>query len=51
LEKAGFNVPKNNDGTVMWKLEISPLVALDEKELKERLPSNFMPSDGMVLEA
>ena len=51
LDKAGYNVPKDKDGAVMWNLEISPLAALDADDLKERLPSDFAPYDGMVLEA
>ena len=51
LKKAGYDVPTDNDGAVMWNLEISPLVALDAEELEERLPSDFTPDDGMVLEA
>jgi len=50
LEKAGHNVPKDKDGNVTWKLEISPLAALDAEDLGDRLPTDFSPHDDLVLE-
>jgi len=50
LEKAGYHVPKDKNGNVTWKLEISPLVALDANDLGERLPTDFSPHDELVLE-
>ena len=50
LEKAGYDVPKNKDGNVTWTLEISPLMALDAKELRRKLPTDFSPYDGLALE-
>jgi UDP-N-acetylglucosamine/UDP-N-acetylgalactosamine diphosphorylase len=34
LEKAGYGVPRNRDGNVAINIEISPLFALDEEELR-----------------
>lgn len=50
LEKAGYVVPKTKDGNVAWKLEISPLVAMEAENLQERLPSDFLPHDDLVME-
>jgi len=50
LQQAGYDVPKDKDGTVMWKLEISPLFAMDTDQLRKKLPNDFTPSDGLVLE-
>jgi len=39
LERAGADVPRNSDGSLGVKVEISPLFALDAGELSERLTS------------
>ncbi len=51
LEGAGYSVPRDDNGNVTWNLEISPLVALGAQDLGERLPADFTPYDGLVLEA
>jgi UDP-N-acetylglucosamine/UDP-N-acetylgalactosamine diphosphorylase len=38
LERAGVKVPRQPDGSVAVKLEVSPLLALDAEELARRLP-------------
>jgi UDP-N-acetylglucosamine/UDP-N-acetylgalactosamine diphosphorylase len=39
LEAAGFTTPRDADGTVSLPIEISPLLALDADELREKLKS------------
>ncbi len=41
LEKAGVAVPRGLDGLSRHRLEISPLYALDEEELRSKIPGNL----------
>lgn len=41
LEAAGVSVPRNPDGSLAVRVEISPLYALDREELLTRLPAGF----------
>lgn len=41
LERAGIEVPRRPDGRVRGLIEISPLFALDEEELKGKIPPGF----------
>ncbi len=44
LENAGVPVPRDGNGQAIYRLEISPLYALDEKELHAKLPKNLVIS-------
>ncbi len=48
LEHCGHAIRRGSDGHVVNKIEISPLFALDEKELGKRLARDFAP-DGDIL--
>ncbi len=41
LERAGIEVPRRPDGRVRGLIEINPLFALDEEELKGKIPPDF----------
>ncbi len=41
LEAAGASVPRNPDGSLAVRVEISPLYALDREELLARIPRGF----------
>ncbi|MBV8678432.1 MAG: hypothetical protein JO355_14820, partial [Planctomycetaceae bacterium] len=45
LERAGATVPRRSNGTVPFGIEISPLFALDDEELRSKL------EPGLVVEA
>jgi UDP-N-acetylglucosamine/UDP-N-acetylgalactosamine diphosphorylase len=49
LEAAGVSVPRNENGDVTIPIEISPLFALDENELKAKLPEGFAVGEKIVL--
>ena len=42
LEAAGAKVARRNDGSVAHPIEISPLYALDARELKDKVPANLV---------
>lgn len=49
LEAAGAVVPRNPDGHVIGDIEISPLVALEEEDLKGKLDPRFKFYDPLYL--
>lgn len=50
LEKAGVDVPWDEEGNVLGPVEIGALFALDGEELAERLPPGVSFRPGLVLE-
>ncbi len=50
LEQAGAKIPRNPDGSLGVKIEISPLFAADAAELRERLPSPPVLSGDLSLQ-
>ena len=50
LEDCQVNVERNNDGNSVFRIEISPTFAMDEKELLEKLPENFVSQGDVLLE-
>jgi len=51
LEKAGIKILRDSKGDVRGRVEISPLLALDEEELKNKIPPNLMFKDPLYLDA
>ncbi len=49
LENAGAKVPRSNDGSVPFGIEISPLFALDAAELKGKLPAGRVVEGPLYL--
>ncbi|MFP4057246.1 MAG: UTP--glucose-1-phosphate uridylyltransferase [Candidatus Brocadiia bacterium] len=49
LEQAGVAVPRDQEGNVAGSVEISPLVARDAEELRQRLPQGTAFRDGLYL--
>jgi len=50
LEEAGAEVPRDGQGNVIGKVEISPLVALSSEDLKRKYPEGIAFKDGLVLQ-
>ncbi|MCX7704554.1 MAG: UDPGP type 1 family protein, partial [Planctomycetota bacterium] len=50
LRKCGLDVPTDSHGNVVGVIEISPLFALDEEELKEKIPSVGKFTGSLCLE-
>ncbi len=51
LEQAGVMVPRNERGEPRYALEISPLLALDEEELRRCLPATFNANSDIYLDS
>jgi len=49
LEKIGVSVPKDTDGNVEGEIEITPLFALDNEELAEKVNSNLSFGGSLYL--
>ncbi len=49
LEAIGVHLPRDPEGKIAGALEISPLFALDEDELRENLPDSFEPKFPLYL--
>ncbi len=49
LEEAGVKVPRNEEGSLTARLEISPLYALDRKEAIEKIPTGLTITDALLL--
>jgi UDP-N-acetylglucosamine/UDP-N-acetylgalactosamine diphosphorylase len=49
LESAGAVVPRRQDGSVPFGIEISPLYALDAAELKSKLPPGLKIEEPLYL--
>ncbi|MEM7262976.1 MAG: UTP--glucose-1-phosphate uridylyltransferase, partial [Planctomycetota bacterium] len=50
LEEAGVNVPRNADGALKHRIEISPLYATTPEELADRIPDDLSFDDDLLLE-
>lgn len=50
LEDTGVEVPRDEEGNVAVNIEISPLYALDEKELKNKYTKSEKITSGLYLE-
>ncbi len=51
LERAGVSVPRDTDGQLAVRIEISPLYALDAEELAGKLPSGFSFTGDLFLDS
>ncbi len=49
LEEAGVKVPRNAEGSLTARLEISPLYALDRKEALEKIPPDLTITGDLLL--
>lgn len=49
LEAAGASVPRSADGAPLFAIEISPLYALDSRELKSKVPQRFEVNGPLLL--
>ncbi|MCH7678989.1 hypothetical protein IID10_06420 [candidate division KSB1 bacterium] len=49
LEKIGVSVPKDTDGNVEGEIEITPLFALDNEELAEKVNPNLSFGGSLYL--
>lgn len=49
LESAGAKVVRRSDGSVPFGIEISPLFALDEQELREKIPCGTVVEEPLYL--
>lgn len=49
LEKAGVSVPRDQEGNVTGRVEISPLFALDADELAQKVDAGLRFEDGLYL--
>jgi UDP-N-acetylglucosamine/UDP-N-acetylgalactosamine diphosphorylase len=50
LEQTGVRVPRNKDGTLAVRIEISPLFALDTEDLSSRLSPDLEITGDLLLE-
>ena len=50
LEEAGVRVPRNEEGSLAVKLEISPLYALDREEAIKKVPSGLTITGDLLLQ-
>ncbi len=50
LENCGYAIKRGNDGHVINKVEISPLFAIDETELGNKLTKSVTPDGDILLE-
>ena len=50
LEQAGVRVPRDAEGRLAVRIEISPLFALDSAELSRKLPPDFRIEGDLLLE-
>ncbi len=49
LEEAGVKVPRNAQGSLAARLEISPLYALDREEAIRKIPRDLTITDELLL--
>ncbi|MDZ7290471.1 MAG: UDPGP type 1 family protein [candidate division KSB1 bacterium] len=49
LEQAGITVPRDADGNLKARIEVSPLFALDAEEFVQKTPSNLRVEDDLYL--
>jgi UDP-N-acetylglucosamine/UDP-N-acetylgalactosamine diphosphorylase len=49
LEEAGAKVPRDKEGSLAAKLEISPLYALDREEAIRKIPRDLVIKDVLLL--
>ncbi len=49
LEDAGVKVPRNEEGSLAVRLEISPLVVLDREEARKKIPPALVITDELLL--
>jgi UDP-N-acetylglucosamine/UDP-N-acetylgalactosamine diphosphorylase len=50
MEACGVTVPRNEDGSLVYKLEIDPRYAIGVNDLKSRLPDGFVVEGDLLLQ-
>jgi UDP-N-acetylglucosamine/UDP-N-acetylgalactosamine diphosphorylase len=50
LERAGYELERDQEGNVQHQIEVSPLYALDEEEFISKIPKDLQIKDKMIFE-